>query len=49
MIFKEAPADFKKEIDVVGCYVEHDGNFVLLHRQPHKTKETMEIRHRFFE
>ena len=37
MIFKEAPADFKKEIDVVGCYVEHDGEFVLLHRQPYKT------------
>ncbi|MFZ2682024.1 MAG: NUDIX hydrolase [Patescibacteria group bacterium] len=37
MIFQEAPKDFNKEIDVVGCYVQHDGKFVLLHRQPHKT------------
>lgn len=37
MIFKEAPADFKKEIDVVACYVEFDGKFILLERLPHKT------------
>lgn len=37
MIFQEAPIDFNKEIDVVGCYVQYDGKFVLLHRQPHKT------------
>ncbi|MEK7564441.1 MAG: NUDIX hydrolase [Patescibacteria group bacterium] len=37
MIFQEAPPDFNKEIDVVGCYVQYDGKFVLLHRQPYKT------------
>lgn len=37
MVFQEAPTNFNKEIDVVGCYVQHDGKFVLLHRQPHKT------------
>lgn len=36
MIFKEAPADFQKEVDVVGCYVLYDGKFILLKRQPHK-------------
>ncbi len=37
MIFRKEPLDFKKEIDVVGCYVQHDGKFVLLHRHAHKT------------
>ena len=37
MIFAEAPADFQKEIDVVGCYVMHDDKLVLLQRQPHKS------------
>lgn len=37
MIFKVAPPDFKKEIDVVGCYVQHDDAFLLLHRHAHKT------------
>ncbi|MBI1838938.1 MAG: NUDIX hydrolase [Candidatus Colwellbacteria bacterium] len=37
MLFREAPADFKKEIDVVGCYIQHAGKFVLLHRRAHKS------------
>ncbi len=36
MIFKTEPADFKKEIDVVGCFVNSGGKFILLHRQPNK-------------
>ena len=37
MIFQEAPMDFNEEMDVVGCYVQHDKKFVLLLRQPYKT------------
>lgn len=37
MIFKVAPLDFDKRMDVVGCYLEHDGQFVLLHRPAHKS------------
>lgn len=37
MIFKQPPTDFKKEVDVVGCYVLHDGRFVVLHRHDHKS------------
>jgi 8-oxo-dGTP pyrophosphatase MutT (NUDIX family) len=37
MIFRDEPADFKNETDVVGCYVQYGGEFVLLHRQPHKS------------
>ncbi len=38
MMFKEAPADFKNDAkDIVGCYLEHDGRFLLLHRHHHKS------------
>jgi 8-oxo-dGTP pyrophosphatase MutT (NUDIX family) len=37
MLYREEPSDFKKEIDVVGCYIQHDGEFVLLLRHAHKT------------
>ncbi|MBM3257490.1 MAG: NUDIX hydrolase [Candidatus Liptonbacteria bacterium] len=37
MLFKTPPSDFKKEIDVVGCYLEHEGKFVLLRREESKT------------
>lgn len=37
MIFREAPADFKKKLDVVGCYVQHGGRFLMLHRHAHKS------------
>ncbi len=37
MIFTEQPFDFNKEIEVVACYIEHEGKFVLLHRHEYKT------------
>lgn len=38
MMYKEAPADFEKEArDIVGCYLQHGGQFVLLHRHAHKS------------
>ncbi len=36
MIFKSPPDNFKKELDVVVCYIEHCGYFVLLHRNTNK-------------
>ncbi len=36
MIFQTPPPDFKKRFDIVGCFLEHDGKFVLLHRHDHK-------------
>ncbi len=36
MIFKTEPEGFKKQIEVVGCFVENSGEFLLLHRQPQK-------------
>lgn len=36
MLFREAPADFTKDIDVVGCYLEYQGEVALLLRPPHK-------------
>jgi 8-oxo-dGTP pyrophosphatase MutT (NUDIX family) len=35
-MFKEAPDNFNKKFDVVGCFIENDGRFLLLHRHPHK-------------
>ncbi len=37
MIFQQPPVDFKKEIDVVGCFVLWSDRFLLLHRHEHKT------------
>lgn len=37
MIFKEKPADFQNQMEVVACYVEHGGKFVMLHRHAHKS------------
>ena len=36
MMSKEKPADFSKRFDVVGCFIEHEGKFVLLRRHLHK-------------
>ena len=36
MITKEKPLDFNKQFDVVGCFVEHNGKFLLLRRHSHK-------------
>jgi 8-oxo-dGTP diphosphatase len=37
MIFETKPEDFNKSMDIVACYVEHDGKFILLHRHAHKS------------
>lgn len=36
MIFLEKPDDFKPELEIVSCFLEHDGKILLLHRQDHK-------------
>jgi 8-oxo-dGTP pyrophosphatase MutT (NUDIX family) len=37
MLFTAKPDDFAKDIDVVGCYLEHAGEIALLLRPPHKS------------
>ncbi len=37
MLFREEPKGFTKDIDVVGCYLEHAGEIVLLLRPAHKS------------
>ncbi|MCI0597483.1 NUDIX hydrolase [Candidatus Parcubacteria bacterium] len=37
MIFLEKPEDFNKKGDIVGCYIEHDGAFLVLRRHAHKS------------
>jgi 8-oxo-dGTP diphosphatase len=37
MIFSEKPDGFAPQISVVACYVQFNGNFILLQRQPSKT------------
>jgi len=36
MISKDKPADFTKRFDIVGCFMLHQGKFLMLHRHPHK-------------
>lgn len=36
MIFNDKPSDFNKRFDIVGCFVEHDGKFLLLRRHTNK-------------
>jgi len=36
MIYKEKPTEFNPKFSVVSCYVENDGDILLLHRQDHK-------------
>jgi (d)CTP diphosphatase len=36
MMTKAKPADFNKRFDIVGCFIEHDGKFLLLRRHAHK-------------
>lgn len=36
MMTKEKLADFNKRFDIVGCFIEHDGKFLLLRRHLHK-------------
>ena len=36
MLFREKPKDFDPKVEIVSCFVEHGGNFLLLHRCDHK-------------
>ena len=36
MWFTEKPTNFNKRFDVVGCFIEHEDKFLLLHRHSHK-------------
>jgi 8-oxo-dGTP pyrophosphatase MutT (NUDIX family) len=36
MISRIKPDDFNKRFDIVGCFLLHEGSFVLLHRHAHK-------------
>ena len=38
MITKEIPKDFESKFKVVACYVECEGQILLLHRQPEKSE-----------
>ena len=36
MIYKTEPANFNSRFEVVSCYLENDGEILILHRQDHK-------------
>ncbi len=36
MIFRERPLNFKSKFEIVSCYVEYNGDILILHRQDHK-------------
>jgi 8-oxo-dGTP diphosphatase len=36
MIHKERPQNFNSKFDVVSCFVEYNGEILLLHRQDYK-------------
>lgn len=36
MMTKNKPADFNKQFDIVGCFLEYNGKFLLLCRHTHK-------------
>jgi len=36
MIYKERPKNFNPKFEVVGCFMEYNGEILLLHRQDHK-------------
>ncbi|MEI7620269.1 MAG: NUDIX hydrolase [Candidatus Falkowbacteria bacterium] len=38
MIYKELPENFNPIFEVVSCYLEHDGEILLLHRHDHKSE-----------
>lgn len=38
MIFKKQPEDFQPRFEIVSCYLEYEGKFVLLHRHLHKSQ-----------
>jgi 8-oxo-dGTP diphosphatase len=36
MMSKDKPSNFNKRFDIVGCFIEYDGKFLLLRRHAHK-------------
>jgi len=38
MIFLKQPHDFTSKFDIVSVFIEHDAQFLLLHRQNHKAQ-----------
>ncbi len=36
MIYQDKPDNFNSKFEVVSCFVEYDGEILLLHRQDHK-------------
>lgn len=38
MIYKEKPENFNPKMEVVSCFLEHHNEFLLLHRQDHKSE-----------
>lgn len=36
MIYKERPQNFHPKFEVISCFVEYNGEILLLHRQDHK-------------
>ena len=38
MIYKNPPENFNARFEVVSCFVEHEGEILLLHRQNNKTE-----------
>lgn len=38
MIYSSKPKNFKSKYDVVSCFLEYDGEFLILHRPEHKNQ-----------
>lgn len=38
MVTKTKPKDFNPTFEVVSCFLEHEGEILLLHRLPHKSQ-----------
>jgi 8-oxo-dGTP pyrophosphatase MutT (NUDIX family) len=36
LVYLDKPADFNPKMEVVSCFVEHEGKLLLLHRQDHR-------------
>lgn len=38
MIYRNIPKNFNPRFEIVSCYMEHDGEILLLHRHDHKSE-----------
>jgi 8-oxo-dGTP pyrophosphatase MutT (NUDIX family) len=38
MIYESVPKDFNPKFEIVSCFMEHNGEILLLHRQDHKAE-----------